>query len=145
MRHVLAGALALCLLGSGGCPAMITDPLGRHHSLELTQREYTNMIRWGDVERADELVDPEHREAFLGFVPAFEDIRITDYEIGRLLYQPDETVTVQVTYRGYSLTTLIEQTIGEKQEWYRPEGMGNTWLVRPEIAGIANAFRAARR
>ena len=113
----------------------------------MTQREYTNLIRWGRIERASELVDPEMREEFLGFLPAFEQIRITDFEIGKLNFQLENEyeASVTVTYRGYSLALLTEQSIREKQEWYRPEGMGNTWLVRPEIAGIANAFRAKSR
>jgi hypothetical protein len=143
MRRV-AALLGAALLGGLGCPAMVLDPLGRDEALRMTQREYTNRIRWGDIERAAEMVDPELREDFLGFLPAFEQIRITDFEIGKFAPLEDGNVNVPVTYRGYSLATLVEHEIRETQEWYRV-GRGRTWRVRPEIAGIANAFHQASR
>lgn len=140
MRIATAALLALALLGGAGCPAMFTDPLGRHEALRMTQREYTNFMRWGEIERASELVDPELREEFLTYLPAFERIRITDYEIGKLSYaEEDGVANVTVTYRGYSLASFTEESIRESQQWYR-EGSGRTWRVRPEIAGIADAL-----
>lgn len=153
MRRSLIVLLSLALVAGAGCVSVFTDPLGREEALKMTQREYTNMIRWGKIEDAAELVDPEMREEFLAFLPAFEELRITDFEIGKLSYVPrpddDEEAqdqgSVTVTYRGYSLRTLTEQKVREKQEWYRVNGVSNQWMVRPQIAGIANAFRTESR
>jgi hypothetical protein len=41
---------------------------------------------------------------------------------------------VRVTYHAYSLASLEERRIEERQRWVRPGG--NTWFVQPELAGL---------
>ncbi len=48
---------------SSGCFSL-TDPLGREDALEETQREYTKLMRWGEIERASVYVDPALRQEF---------------------------------------------------------------------------------
>ena len=52
----------------------------------------------------------------------------------------EETASIEVTYRAYSLATFQEKQILETQEWTRYGGMQNNWLVRPEIGEIVGAF-----
>ena len=136
-RRVLA---LLASLGAGlGCAAL-ADPLGRGSALEDAQLRYTQQVRWGNLDAASEFVDPALREEFLSQAPAFEAVRITDYEIGRIDWgEHRDSATVRVTYRAYSLASLQEKRIDEEQHWVRP-GSGNTWFVKPELAGLLEPF-----
>jgi len=144
MYHRLAHTLvALALLAGLGCASSFVDPTGRQNSLETIQREYTNFIRWGELKRAAVYVEPEYREEFLSYAPVFEDIRITDADFDQPGLDPSEdTASVEITYYAYSLTTFQEKRIVETQNWTRHDGVKNRWLVRPEIAAIAEAFQA---
>jgi len=144
MYHRLVHTLAaLVLLASLGCASSFVDPTGRQNSLETSQREYTNFIRWGEIKRAAVYVEPEYREEFLSYAPIFEDIRITDADFDQPGLDPSEdTASVEITYYAYSLTTFQEKRIVETQNWTRHDGVKNRWLVRPEIAAIVEAFQA---
>ena len=127
--------LGLLPLLAGLSCAAFGDPMGRERALEDAQLQYTQHVRWGNLDAASEFVDPEQRPGFLDQRPAFEAVRITDYEIGRIDYGEDrESATVRVTYSAYSLASLEERRIEERQSWVRPGG--NTWYVRPELAGL---------
>lgn len=131
----LVVAIAMLGLSIAGCAILteLDDPLGRHSSLKLNQREYTQAIRWGEIEEASEFVDPLLRPSFLEKSTAFAGFRITDYQIGRLDYDEADSNTahVAVTYRGYYTASLVEQPIRERQQWYRESG--NDWRVRPDF------------
>ncbi len=138
-------SLALvALLALGGCVSAVTDPMGSQRALEDTQRRYTHLIRWGEIAKAEPFVDPALREEFREHAPAFEDLRITDFEIDDWSFDPenDELATFEVTYHGYSLSTLIEKKIRETQTWYREDSIQPTWRVRPQIREIADAIGA---
>jgi hypothetical protein len=125
----------LPLLGAGLACAALGDPMGRERALADAQLHYTQHVRWGNLEAASEFVDPALRPGFLEQRPAFELVRITEYEIGRIDYGDDrESATVRVTYHAYSLASLEERRIEERQRWVRPGG--NTWFVQPELAGL---------
>ena len=140
MRLATAVSLVAALLATG-CTTLFTDPLGRRDALEEQQRSYTQLIRWGDVERAAEFVDPEMRADFVAYAPAFDAIRITDFDIGKIEYGEDEA-TVTVTYHAYGLSTFVEKRIRETQRWVRAGG--NSWQVRPQIEGLVDAFSEVR-
>ncbi len=136
--------LILPLLFSMSCLNVLADPLGRRHSLQESQRDYTKYIRWGDIEAASEFVDPELRDAFLGYGPTFEGLRITDFDISKISYgKGHASATVRVTYHGYSLESLVEKQIRETQVWVRP-GRGNTWWVRPDLDGGVGGITEAK-
>jgi hypothetical protein len=140
----LAGLVAGLGCGSLGCGSL-GDPMGRGTALEESQLRYTQHVRWGNLDAASEFVDPELRGEFLRQAPAFEAIRITEYEIGRIEYGQDRaSATVRVTYRAYSLASLEEKRVEEQQSWVRP-GTGNTWWVRPRLANLLQAFPEAAR
>ena len=144
-RGVIRLLVPLLLLAGSGCLSLFTDPMGRQRALAETQRNYTNLIRWGDFEKAGELVDPSVREEFLGYLPALKQIRITEFEIGKLAFLDggNDAASVTVTYRGYSLSSFVETPLREEQEWHR-QGRSNLWLVRPQIQAIVSAFPEAQ-
>jgi len=125
---------ALVWLGSSACAL---DPFGRERSLEQSQRRYTELVRWGQLERASAFVDPEQRDEYLKNAAAFDTIRVTDFESGQLEFDPERSsATAIVVYHAYSKSTLLEKRIRENQQWYRDETLANQWHVRPELRQI---------
>lgn len=124
---------------AAGC-ATVSDPLGHRDALEDAQKRYTDMIRWREAERAVQFVEPSMREQFLAHAGLLETLEISDYQLGEIVYdEEDQTARVEVTYRGYSLSHLIERKVHVTQEWHR--GEGNDWLVRPELETIVAKLR----
>lgn len=139
MRSALLLLATVVVLGASGCMSVV-DPLGHRDALEDAQKRYTDLIRWRDAERAAVFVDPELRKDFLEQAKALETLEISDYELGDLEFgQGDETAKIDVTYRGYSLSHLIERKVRVTQEWHRDEG--NHWLVRPDLQDVVAELR----
>ena len=128
-------ALPLSLI-TLGCGATFLDPTGRQQSLETTQKKYTELVRWGDLQRASVYVDPEVRQEFLVVAEQLADLRMSDFDIGEIEYTGEDEVTVVVTYRAWSQTTLVEKQFRETQDWTREEGMKNVWLVRTDLPAV---------
>ena len=140
MRNLLLVLTAVWAFATTGCMTVIEDPLGHRKDLEDVQKKYTDLIRWRDAEKAAIYVDPEMRNAFLAQAEELETLEISDYELGELEFgEGDETATIDVTYRGYSLSHLIERKIRVTQEWHRDDG--NAWLVRPDLDDVVAKLR----
>lgn len=126
---------------SSGCfwpllAEMAQDPMGRVAALDLAQRKYTNAVRWGDIEEAVQLVHPEVQAEFLSYEGQFHGIRVTDFNVGQLVYgDGQQTATVRVTYHAYSLASMLEREIKEVQKWERLS-IKNDWVVRPQLGGL---------
>ncbi len=45
---------------------------------------------------------------------------------------------MNVIYHAFSLATMVEKRIHERQEWYRGTGPANEWRVRPELREIVS-------
>lgn len=122
------------LLIVGGCISP-SDPLAHLEALAESQKRFTEAIRWGDLERAAQYVDPPMRAAFLSRADAFEGIRITNFEIGELDLEPEEKkrAEVAVTYQGYALPYYVERRTRNQQIWLRDEAMGDRWRVQPDL------------
>jgi hypothetical protein len=140
----VSGARVVSLLAAlavAGC-ASFSDPLGRHEALEMAQKRYTEAIRWGDLDRARRYVEPELRDAFALLTPAFEEMRITDFEIGEI--EGDESAaSVTVTYRGYALAYQIEKPFREHQQWSRVDGLVNQWHVQSDLHEVVGTLLGA--
>ena len=153
VHAILRFALVLAVLPLVACISP-SDPLGRVETLQDLQRKYTELIRWGEVERAVQYVDPEHHEAFLALAGEFDDLRITDYEVGELDIRggfnvetdraPEDgdraTIDITVIYKGYVVSQMIERSYREKQQWYR-DSIYNTWRVRPDLEGLLHGIQ----
>jgi len=136
MRIRLALSLLVLL---AGCVSP-SDPLGHRDALEDAQKRYTNFIRWGDAEKAVQFVEPDLRAKFLAQASNLELLAISDYDIGEIEYNDDEnTATVEVTYRGYSLAQFVERKIRVTQEWKRSGT--NDWRVRPDLERVVALLR----
>lgn len=139
MRRVLVSLLLVLPLFASGCVAplfieMFKDPYGRHDSLVRAQREYTNALRWNTPDIATDFVHPELRAQFIEHTQKFKEIRVTDFEIGKIQWGEDQaTAKIVVTYHAYSMSSMVEKEIRETQEWERLSENANDWVVRPKI------------
>lgn len=154
-RFALVALSGLAITVALGACVSPSDPLGREDALEETQNRYTDLIRWGELERAAHFVDPEYREAFLAFEEEFEELRITDTEIDGIDFTGDfdiehdnnaanpedsETATIAVEYKGFVISQMIERGVRERQVWYR-DSFRNHWRVRPDIEGLVRGIQ----
>ena len=136
MRVLIAIAAALLALGC----TTLGDPLGHRDALEDAQKRYTDLIRWRDAAKASVFVEPSERNAFLAQANLLDTLEISDYEIGDVEWgDGDKTATVPVTYRGYSLSHLVEHKIVVTQQWHRDDE--NTWRVKPDLDAVVAALR----
>ena len=134
--------IALIALGCAACVSA-SDPLERGEALKHAQHRYTEALRWGDLEKAARYVDPEMRDDFLALSDLFEQVRITDYDIGEYDLDTDTLAQaeVDVTYRGYVLPVFVEKRVRDHQVWYRE---ASEWRVRPELAAMLDGIGARR-
>jgi len=139
MRRLLLGLLLVVPIGTTGCIAplfieMFKDPYGRHDSLMRVQREYTNALRWGNPDKALDFVHPDLRADFAEQAKKFQEIRVTDYDVGKVSWGEEQaSATLVVTYRAYSMTNMVEKEIRETQHWVRLSKRANDWVVKPRI------------
>jgi hypothetical protein len=129
-------ALLVSLVGLAlACLACVNplDPLNREDDFRRLQKRFTAYVRWGKVHEASSFVVEEQRNEFLELAPEFTDIRFTDYEITRLDYERG-AAHVDVTLRGYRLSSPVERTVHLAQHWQRT-GMAG-WQVRLELAEL---------
>ena len=76
------GVLGLALSVSLGCAnSTMTDPYGKRTSLDESQRRYTELVRWGEIEMASVFVDPELLDEYLEYADAFRGIRFEEFFI----------------------------------------------------------------
>ncbi len=136
-RGVVAVLLAALVAVGTACVFDPTDPLGRYDSLKRSHRRYTQLVRWGQIEKAIQFVEPEQRDEFLAVAEAFGDVRVTDYEVRDFeLDEGSRSATIRVTYSAYLPWSPVEKQFHEIQRWNRKSG--SVWRVRPELA----TFRA---
>ena len=137
--------LVLVALAVSACVSP-SDPWERQRALTQSQRKYSEALRWGNLEKAAKYVDPEMRGEFLALSDRFDNVRISDYDIGEVELD-EETLAqaeVDVTYHGYALPQYIEKRVRDHQVWYRDEDSGSEWRVRPELAVMLDEIGARR-
>jgi hypothetical protein len=134
--RVQALGIAMIALALSACVSP-SDPWERERALQLAQKGYLEGLRWGNLEKASRYVDPQQRDEFLALAPAFETIRITDYDVGELDLDEDSLAHAEgdVTYRGYVLPAYVEKRTRDHQVWYRDEET-DEWRVRPQLAAM---------
>jgi len=137
MRLAVVSTLAMAIFTAIGCAGTFSNPSGKQNALEESQRRYTELVRWGQIERASAFVDPELQDEYLDHATAIQGIRFTDFESGPPRFgDGNNSASVTVVYHAFSLSTLVEKRIRENQEWYRETGPTNQWRVRPNLRQI---------
>ncbi len=134
-----AVALGIWLVFATGCGLMkLTegDLLGRRADFDEAQKHYTQSVRWGDLDKAAEYVDPKQRDAFQSAAQSLADVRFTDWENQRVDVAPDlKSATAIVIYHAYLDRALTEISYREKQTWSFDETT-HTWVVTPGLGDL---------
>jgi len=136
MRRALVAIATLTMASSFGCAFgefRPDDPFSRQYSLERAQKRYSDLVRWSKFDEASLFVEVDGRQAYQARMPDFREVRFTEHESAPWkLDEEMRNVTIEVTYRGYSMRTPIEIEVHETQTWTR-EGKGNDWTVTSEF------------
>jgi len=145
MRLAVRSLLCVALLATPGCVGSLFGSKANEETLEDAQRKYTELVRWGEIEEASAFVDPAISADFLVTAERFQGIRFTDFKSGPLQFaEGSDTATVNVIYRAYSTSTLVEKKISEHQEWYREESADDDWRVRSNLDAMAGELGLSR-
>jgi hypothetical protein len=127
------------LFGSLGCAFgefRPEDPFQRKYSLETAHKIYTDAVRWSKIEEASVFIVDDEKKQFIAMMPKFDQVRFSEWE--SLPFDLDEELreaTIEVTYKGYSMSVPLEVSIHETQTWSR-EGRGNAWTLRSSFRDL---------
>jgi len=142
ITHLLGVALLVAV--SFGCANDLNDPYHAREMLRDTQKEFSQYLRWGAIEKASQFVVEDQRAEFASLAPHLSDLRITEYEIMKVDQTSADEALVVVRYVGYSLASPIERSIVLDQNWTRvPETQ--FWMVRLEVNRLREALGLAAR
>lgn len=146
MTRLLTRALGIALLlgGLAGCANDLMDPYHPRETLRETQKEFSQYLRWGAIEKASQFVVEEQRNEFAALAPHLTDLRITDYEVIKVDQVSENEALVVVRYAGYSMASPVERSIVLDQNWSRvPET--DFWMVSLEVSRLREALGLAAR
>ena len=139
LRPALITCLGLALLTQFGCAFgefRPDDPFKRQYELEMSQKRYSDLVRWSKFEEAAQFVAPEGRAAFRDRMPDFDEVRFTDHKSSPWQLDEEKRDTViEVTYTGYSMRSPYEIEVHETQHWTR-EGNNSSWKVVSEFKDL---------
>jgi hypothetical protein len=144
MRRLVAALLLAATAGLSGCMLFSYgqfDPLSSGRAFDDAQLRFNRLVRWGQWEKASEMVAAEEREAFLAVGKALGDVRFTDWDVTTLeMGDGFANAHLEVRIEGYRPTTLMHHEVRMVQEWERLEGVSSTWVVRPRLDELSLAF-----
>jgi hypothetical protein len=117
------------------------DPLSSGRAFDDTQTRFNRLVRWGQWEKAAEMVASEQREEFLAVGKALADVRFTDWDVAAMeMGDGFSTAELVIRIEGYRPTTLMHHEVRMVQEWERLEGVTSPWVVRPRLDELTLAF-----
>lgn len=144
MRRLVAACLLAATAALPGCMLFSYgqfDPLSSGRAFDDTQLRFNRLVRWGQWEKASEMVAAEDRDAFLAVGKALGDVRFTDWDVA-VLEMGDglEKAYLEVRIEGYRPANLMHHEVRMAQEWERLEGVSSPWVVRPRLDELSLAF-----
>ncbi len=132
---------AVLLAGGTGCASLPDGRAPHRAGFDAAQRMYTQLVRWGEFERASEYVTEDERKAFVAEAPDHSQTRFSDYKIREVDFNEDGSeATARVSYRTYSLFSLVEKVVVETQVWSRDAVTGR-WEVQPGLAALRESVQ----
>ena len=125
--------LAGCSLGRGNPEFLI--PAKRVAVVRDTAERYGDNLRWGRLDAALGMVEPDRRAMFLATSrDANPPLRFTNFEIVAVeLGTSREEVEVLASFRLYRLPNLSERSVHELQVWRFDPARGR-WYIRPDLS-----------
>jgi len=135
---VLLGLVIICLIGLQGCIFVpILDGFNnsgvtstqRAAKLSKAVKEFQDYVFWGDVEKALNLADPEHRkEINKALLNIPKDERVVETKMLSADYSEDAydaDVVVQTKSFNKNTLTVYERNVSQKWVFYMSSG----WLI----------------
>jgi hypothetical protein len=122
---LLLGAVLL-----NGCVS--TFDFRREEIFEDTAKHYGRLIRWSDFESARAYLAPAEPGAEIALP---KDVRVADYEVKQMAYDPGKLKVIQVVAISYYLANDPRlKTLQDQQLWEFDEAK-ETWLLE---SGLPN-------
>lgn len=113
-------------------PASAFGNRKRSNQLEAAQTAYSAAIRWGEFERAWELVDPVYRDAHpmtdLGF-ERYKQIEISGYTDRGSVVGEDGSMIRNIELRVINRHTMAERSMRYREQWRWDPEAKCWWMV----------------
>jgi len=112
--------------------------LGRPNKsdLEWDQKQYVLNIRWNELTKNEQYVEPDDLEELARVQDRISSMRISNFDISPIeLSEDGNSASVMVLYTGYGHRTLVERKLIERQEWY-VDPKTNRWKFRPRLENV---------
>lgn len=134
MRLTRLFGLLLCLAAALTVTACATTS-GQRNKLEKMQYSWSGLIRWGDIENAINLIDPELRTKF-ELTPVemerYQHVQISSYRDVGSSTDFDEGVAVRDIEIGVvNRHTMAERTVRYRETWRWDADANNWWVTSP--------------
>jgi len=132
-RLLLIAIIAVLLsVGSlGGCAAQKKNET--LSTFDERVRLYGRLLRWKEYEGAVNMIRHQDESSVEVDLDAFKDLRVTDYEIKKVVMGDDlKTAEVEAEISYYFETTNSVETIRDMQSWWYMED-ASTWFLDDEL------------
>lgn len=136
LRSILALFVLALLLGCGG-PGSQTD------LRDSTLLAYSGAIRWGHIDDAITMIDPEYLKAHPISAlerERFEQVECTGYLVKGTQMLSENELLRSVELRFVNRHTLVERTIQTRERWRWDEADKRWWLA----TGLPDITQASR-
>ena len=132
--HLLSAAL---LVGATACASF--DVFGESDAFEETQRKFSQLVRWGQMDAASRFVIEDQRKDFLALGPELSNMQFSDYEILFVDLSDDfQEATVDVRFEAFHRASLVQRNVSMTQEWTRDEA--GEWQVTLDMERLRTAL-----
>lgn len=116
--------------------AAVTAPMDKKGTFEEIQARYTANIRYGLLEEALPLVEPELQPRFREAMQRLRELRLSESVVESIEIDPARTrATAWVLYRGYWLSSPFEREVRVEQQWRRA-APSQRWYVTPPLDAL---------
>lgn len=96
-------------------------------------RLYGRLLRWKEYEGAVNLIRHQDESSVKVDLDAYKELRVTDYEVKKVVMGEDlTTAVVEAEISYYFETTNSVQTIRDKQSWWYVED-AETWFLDDDL------------
>lgn len=132
MSRWLNRLVLLLLVLTIAAPAQALGKRKKGGQLDAVQASYAAAIRWGEFERAWELVDPAYREAHPMTELAFEryrQVEISGYSDRNTSVAEDGSVVRSIELRVINRHTMAERSLRYREQWRWDDEAKRWWLV----------------
>lgn len=122
--------LSICLLLLAGSAQALSR--AQQRSLQETQSLYAAAVRWSDLDRAEEMVDPEYREKHPQTDlerARYEQVQISGYSELRSGTEGEDRVVREVEIRLINRNTLAERSVRVREVWRWDPKAKQWWLA----------------